>query len=394
MKSEDATVLVLNSGSSSIKFKIFHGRDVFLAGRIEGIGTSPRMVAKAGSGNGEVERKLADDADHGAALEAAFTFLFAQFPNMRVDGVGHRVVHGGTAYAEPVLIDDGVLGDLERLCPLAPLHQPHNLAGIRAVRQTFPKVAQVACFDTAFHRKHPWVNDTFALPRSFFEEGVRRYGFHGLSYEFIVGKLAEIAPDIPDKRVIVAHLGNGASLCAIKERRSVGSTMGFSALDGLPMGTRCGQLDPGVVLYLMQARKMTAEEISDLLYQQSGLKGLSGISSDMRELEASSDPRAREAIDYFVFRIRREIGAMAAVLGGIDGLVFTGGIGENSAHIRALVCRDMDWLGIGMDDAANDENRMRISREGSAVKVLAVPTDEERMIARHTMKLLGLAGCE
>lgn len=392
MKSEGVTVLVLNSGSSSIKFKVFRGSDVFLAGLIEGIGTSPRMIAEPMGGDGKVERKLADDADHGAALEAAFSYLFGQFPDMQVNGVGHRVVHGGTAYAEPVLIDDRLLGELERLCPLAPLHQPHNLAGIRAVKHAFPNAPQVACFDTAFHRKHPWVNDIFALPRSYFEEGVRRYGFHGLSYEFIVKKLTEVAPDIADKRVVVAHLGNGASLCAIKEQRSVGSTMGFSALDGLPMGTRCGQLDPGVVLYLMQARKMTAEEISNLLYTQSGLKGLSGISSDMRELEASTDPRASEAIDYFVFRIRREIGAMAAVLGGIDGLVFTGGIGENSARIRALVCRDMGWLGISVDDEANGENRMRISREGSTVKVLAVPTDEERMIARHTIGLLGLAG--
>ncbi|MXN66429.1 acetate/propionate family kinase [Stappia sp. GBMRC 2046] len=388
MSAAGRTILVLNSGSSSIKFKIFRADEPFLSGLIEGIGTSPRMIAEALSGDGRVERKLADDADHGTALDAAFSYLFGRYPDIRVDGVGHRVVHGGTAYSEPVLIDDGVLGELERLCPLAPLHQPHNLAGIRAAEFALPDVPQVACFDTAFHRKHPWVNDTFALPRSYFEEGVRRYGFHGLSYEFIVKKLCEVAPDIADKRIVVAHLGNGASLCAIEAGKSVGSTMGFSALDGLPMGTRCGQLDPGVVLYLMQARKMTAGEISDLLYKQSGLKGLSGVSSDMRELESSPDPHAAEAIDYFVFRIRREIGAMAAVLAGLDGLVFTGGIGENSVRIRELVCRDMGWLGVELDNQANGENRMRISAQGSRVKVLAVPTDEERMIAGHTAKLL------
>jgi acetate kinase len=303
-------------------------------------------------------------------------------------GVGHRVVHGGTDFAAPVRVTPAVLARLEALCPLAPLHQPHNLAGIRAVAAVQPDLPQVACFDTAFHRGHPEIADWFALPRRFHDDGIRRYGFHGLSYEYIASVLPEVAPEIARGRVVVAHLGSGASMCAIRGGRSQDSTMGFTALDGLPMGTRCGALDPGVVLHLIRAYGMDVDAVERMLYNECGLKGVSGISNDMRALLASDDPRARHAIDLFVWRICRELGALAAVLGGLDGLVFTAGIGERSAEIRKRVCERAAWLGIELDQETNRSGSPRISVEGSRVRVYAIPTDEELMIARHTLAVL------
>ena len=297
-------------------------------------------------------------------------------------------MHGGIGYNTPMIVTDEVLRNLEALVPLAPLHQPHNIAGILAAREAWPHVQQVACFDTAFHRDHPFVNDVFALPRSYYDEGVRRYGFHGLSYEYVTAKLREISPLHAAGRVVVAHLGNGASMCAIRDGHSIASSMGFTALDGLPMGTRCGQLDPGVVLYLMQEKKMTADAIADLLYRDSGLKGLSGVSHDMRELEASDKPEAREAIDYFVFRIRRELGGLAAVLEGLDAMVFCGGIGEHAWRVRERVLEGMEWIGIELDYTANRASAGIISSQRSRVRVFVIPTDEEAMIARHTLAAL------
>jgi len=297
--------------------------------------------------------------------------------------VSHRVVHGGVTLTDPVRVDDALLAQLAQLVPLAPLHQPHNLAGIRAAQAAFPDTPQIACFDTAFHRSHPFVADTFALPRHFYDEGIRRYGFHGLSYEFIARRLRELDPLRAQGRVIVAHLGNGASMCAMMDGRSVASTMGFTALDGLPMGTRCGQLDPGVLLYLMSEKGMDARAISDLLYKESGLKGLSGESHDVRTLEASSRPAARDALAYFTDRGRREIGGLAACLGGIDALVLTGGIGENAARVRSAMLNDMEWMGIAIDHEANLRHEPVISQPGSRVQVRVMATDEERMLAEH-----------
>jgi acetate kinase len=298
-------------------------------------------------------------------------------------------VHGGTRYVAPVLVTDEVLAYLRTLVPLAPLHVPYNLAGIHAAQEAWPHVQQVACFDTAFHRAHPFVNDVFALPRHFYDEGVRRYGFHGLSYEYVTGRLQEIAPHHAAGRVVIAHLGNGASMCAIRDGHSIASSMGFTALDGLPMGTRCGQLDPGVVLYLMQEKKLSADQISDLLYRESGLKGLSGVSHDMRELEASDAPEAAQAIEYFVFRIRRELGGLAAVLKGLDAFVFCGGIGEHAWHVRERVLEGMEWIGVELDRQANRANAQIISSERSRVRVFVIPTNEEEMIARHTIATIG-----
>ena len=299
-----------------------------------------------------------------------------------IDIVGHRVVHGGLWYDAPVMVTDEVLERLTTLEPFAPLHQPHNLSGIKAAKAAFPNAPQIACFDTAFHRHHPYVNDTFAIPRAYYDKGVRRYGFHGLSYDYIAGELRRIAPTIAQGRVVVAHLGNGASMCAIQDGKSVASTMGFSALDGLPMGTRCGQLDAGVVLYLMDQEGLSATDISDMLYKKSGLLGLSDLSNDMRTLEASDSLEARQAIDYFVFRIQRELGGMAAAMGGIDALVFCGGIGENSAFIRDRVCERTAWMGIEIDHNKNDAHAQVISTEMSRTTVMVIPTNEELVIAR------------
>ncbi|MTI43925.1 acetate kinase [Roseibium hamelinense] len=383
-------ILVLNAGSSSIKFTLFLGDEVLVEGQISGLGAVPNLKFNATKSRTSIDRPLSatEGTNHSAALQALLPLLDRELAGNPVAAVGHRVVHGGVSFSEPICLTPDLFRELETLIPLAPLHQPHNLAGVKAAEAAFPNAVQVACFDTAFHRSHPWVNDTFALPRSYYDEGVRRYGFHGLSYEYICEYLKAADPAAYAGKLIVAHLGNGASMCAINNGQSIGSTMGFTALDGLPMGTRSGQLDPGVVLYLMTEKGLSASEISDLLYKDSGLKGLSGISQDMRTLSQSDDPKAKEAIDYFVFRIRRELGAMAAVLHGLDTVVFTGGIGENSALVRQLVCEDQGWIGLEIDEQQNASNTGVISRETSRVKVLVIPTNEEDMIRRHTAALM------
>jgi acetate kinase len=386
-------ILVLNAGSSSIKFSVFETADAaalsaVIEGQVEGIGTAPRLEIREAGGKGIVERAVAAK-DHDGAIAAIREWFAAQVSSKApFAGVGHRVVHGGLAYAEPVLIDAGVISGLEALIPLAPLHQPHNIAAIRAVAAGAPQVPQVACFDTAFHRRQPAVAQEFALPRALTAKGVRGYGFHGLSYEYIVSVMPAVASGHVHDRLVVAHLGNGASMCAISKGRSVATTMTFTAVDGLPMGTRCGSLDPAVILYLLQHEGMDAGAVERLIYSQSGLLGVSGVSSDMRALLASAVPAAREAIDLFVYRIGRELGSLAAALQGLDALVFTAGIGEHAAEIRARVCRDAQWLGIRLDEDANARCETRISRVDSPVAVFVVPTDENLMIARHTRDLI------
>lgn len=388
-------VLVLNAGSSSIKFTVFDREgerlEVRYEGQIEAIGVAPRFRAHNETGAMVLDRSWENQpagAGHTYALAQLTAWLDPLLPEEGLLGVGHRVVHGGPEYSAPLVITETNLRALERYVPLAPLHQPANLAGIRAASEFLPGVPQVACFDTAFHRAHPLVADRFALPIEYHAAGVRRYGFHGLSYEYIARELPRIAPELAVGRVVVAHLGNGASMCAIRNGQSVDSTMGFTALDGLPMGTRCGQIDPGVLLYLAQARRMDAGQIEDLLYKRSGLLGISGLSSDMRELLGSDDPRAAEAVGYFVYRIVRETGALASVLGGIDAFIFTAGIGERAAPVRAQVCRQLAWLGIELDEPANLRHGPRISTSGSRVSAWVIPTDEERMIALHTIAAL------
>lgn len=386
-------ILTLNAGSSSLKYALFETAgaqaELRATGQIEALGISPHFALRNGEGQ-KLEDSMLDGGrvhDHATALAFVLTAINKHFSQARIGAVGHRVVHGGPRYAAPLVLGDAVIDELKAFEPLAPLHQPHNLAGIRVARQAFPDAVQVACFDTAFHRAHPWVHDTFALPRALYEKGVRRYGFHGLSYEYVTDYMQQTEPRLGKGRMVIAHLGNGASMCAVHDGRSVGSTMGFSALDGLPMGTRPGQLDPGVLLYLMDHEKMSAKEISDLLYKESGLKGLSGLSGDMRVLEAAGTPEAQQAIEYFAARVRRETGAMAANLDGIDVLVFCGGIGENAHRIRARVCEPMKWLGIELDAAKNAEGAFEISAPQSAVKVFVVRTNEEAVIARHTLRL-------
>jgi acetate kinase len=388
-------ILVLNAGSSSIKFSVYAlGEDDQLSldskGQVEGIGTRPHFVAKDAEGISLRDEafEIAGSDGHVQAMRKLGGWLRERLADDQVVAAGHRVVHGGPDFAAPVAIDASVLAKLESLVPLAPLHQPHNLAAIKAIQTQMPRLPQVACFDTAFHRGHPELADWFALPRRFYDEGIRRYGFHGLSYEYIASALPEVAPEIAKGRIVVAHLGSGASMCAIHAGRSMDSTMGFTALDGLPMGTRCGALDPGVVLHLIRRYGMDADAIERMLYHECGLKGVSGISNDMRTLLASDDPRARHAIALFVWRICRELGALAAVLGGLDGFVFTAGIGERSAEIRERVCRCAAWLGIELDPAANRAGGPRISTAASRVAVYAIPTDEELMIARHTLAVL------
>jgi len=394
-----SAILTLNAGSSSIKFALyrFDGRLTPLAsGQVEGIGADTQFSAKTESGQ-ETRRAIGGAggrATHATALKATVDWLNQMEADCRILAVGHRVVHGGPNYARPVRIEGDVLNVLRRLIPLAPLHQPHSVAGIEAALATFPDAVQVACFDTAFHRSHPFIADTFALPRRFYDEGVRRYGFHGLSYEYVARHLRVMAPEIADGRVVICHLGNGASACGIRGGRSIASTMGFTALDGLPMGTRCGQLDPGVVLYLMAEKSMSAAQISDLLYKESGLKGLSGVSHDMRALEASSDPAARQAIDYFAERVKREIGGLAAALGGVDAIVFTAGIGEHASGLRAHILDDLSWLGVKLDRDANRSNAERVTTPESSIPVYVVATDEERMIAEHTLACAGLAAAD
>lgn len=389
-------ILVLNAGSSSIKFSLYVSTDgeeprLTCSGQVEGIGTHPHFVAKDPTGETIEESIWQEGAGirHAKVLSFLIPWLVEHLDGAELIGAGHRVVHGGTRYAAPVRVTPEILADLETLIPLAPLHQPHNLATIQAVAEVHPELPQVACFDTAFHRTNPETAQTFALPRAFKEEGVRRYGFHGLSYEYIATALPRMAPDLPtDAKVIVAHLGSGASMCALQDGKSVASTMGFTALDGLVMGTRPGNIDPGVVLYLMQSKGLEAKAIETLLYKESGLKGLSGISNDMRDLLRSTDPAAREAIEVFVYRIGREIGSLAAALGGVDALVFTAGIGERSAPVRAMVCEKAAWLGLSLDAAANEGHGPRISTQDSRVSAWVIPTNEELRIAHHTRAVL------
>jgi acetate kinase len=387
------SILVVNAGSSSVKFQVFAvdgdgrlGRQI--KGQMDGIGSRPRLRASGAAGE-----KLADRAypienvgDVPAALQVAADWLRDE-RRITPLAVGHRVVHGGPDYDRPVLIDHGVVTRLERYSTLAPLHQPHNLAPIRTLLANFPSLPQVACFDTAFHRAHDKLADRYAIPRQLHEEGVRRYGFHGLSYEYIAKTLPKVAPEIATGRVIVAHLGSGASMCALHGGRSIESTMGFTALDGMPMGTRPGQIDPGVILYLLGAKGMTPAEVQNFLYRDCGLKGLSGVSNDMRELQSSADPNAAFAVEYFVYRAALNAGMLAAALQGVDAFIFTAGIGENSESIRARIAERLGWLGVVLDPAENARHALRISRSGTT-PVYVVPTDEELMIAQHTLALL------
>jgi len=392
-------ILVINAGSSSIKFSVFPGHEspsrqgIICEGEGEGIGHRVHFTAKDSIGTPLVDEYLAEGASHEDALAALLRWLEVRYPDNQLVAAGHRVVHGGSLYTAPVLIDAAVIAELRRLIPLAPLHQPHNLAAIDALLKLHPTLPQIACFDTAFHHTQSEVATAFALPRRLAAEGIRRYGFHGLSYEYIASVLPDIlGPAAADGRVVVAHLGSGASLCAMQSRKSVATTMGFTALDGLAMSRRCGNLDPGVVLYLMQEKRITADEVSHLLYNESGMFGVSGISDDMRTLLASEDPSAKQAVALFVYRIRRELGSMAAALGGIDALVFTAGIGEHAAEIRRRVCEDAAWLGIDLDQSANAAGGVMITRLGSRTSAWAIPTDEDLMIALHAWTVLSSGG--
>jgi acetate kinase len=386
-------VVVINAGSSSIKFGVFlhDGGEPELVerGQMEGIGSDPSFAVKNADGEtifAHDEWPRGSTLTHLGAIRFILDYLAEHGSEFRIVGAGHRVVHGGSAFTRPVIVTPEVTATLATLVPLAPLHQPHNLAAIRAVTELHPELPQVACFDTAFHATQPRVAQLFALPRDLLESGVRRYGFHGLSYEYISRRLPEF--DGKARRVVVAHLGSGASMCAIKDGQSIESSMGFTAVDGLPMGTRTGALDPGVLLYLMQERHYDARAIERLLYKDSGLLGLSGISNDMRDLANSNDPRAQEAIDYFIYQVGKFLGALAAALGGLDALVFTAGIGENDRRLRRRVCEQAAWLGIELDAEANEHHGPRISAEASPVSVWVIPTNEERMIARHTLDLV------
>ncbi len=388
------TILVVNAGSSSLKFQVFAAAVAgsprrLIRGQIDGIGTSPRLRAVDGmqAPLTDVAHDPAEVTDVSAAVRIAATWLRSTQDTVPT-AVGHRVVHGGPDFARPVRVDADVLQHLERYIPLAPLHQPNNLATIRSIFERFPSVPQVACFDTAFHRTHDALADHYAIPTRLYERGVRRYGFHGLSYEYVIGRLRELAPSLAESRIVIAHLGSGASMCALSEGRSVESTMGFTALDGLPMGTRPGQLDPGVVLYLIEQEKMTAAEVGRLLYHECGLKALSGISNDVRRLDESADPRAAFALDFFAYRVALQTGQLAAALGGLDAFVFTAGIGENSPRMRQRIADRLAWLGAKIDPAANGRNDIVISDKASRIPVLVIPTDEELMIATHTLDVL------
>jgi acetate kinase len=394
----DDVILVLNAGSSSLKFGLYRSAvagawQPMCRGQIEGIGTSPKMSARDAAG-GKLAVPALDGSliDVSAALARLAEWLRATFAGARIVGVGHRVVHGGPVHAGPVIVTSAVLDQLRKLEPLAPLHQPYNLGAIEAVAQRLPDVPQVACFDTSFHRGQPAVAELVPLPAELRKDGLQRYGFHGLSYEYIASVLPGVAPAVAAGRVIVAHLGSGASLCALRDLRSVDSSLGFTALDGLCMGTRPGSLDPGVVLYLFQGLGMSAKEVETVLYKRSGLLGISGISNDMRDLLSSADANAKLAIDYFVYRAAREIGGLSAVLGGLDALVFTAGIGENSAEVRRRICEASSWLGLELDTAANETHAACISTAASRVSAWTIPTNEELMIARHTGRLLALVG--
>lgn len=399
--SSPSVILVVNAGSSSVKVSIYTVPDAAHAngdidpvlsahGQIEGIGVAPRLVAHMADGRAVADEHfpVAQVADHDAAFRLIRLVLSVGLRDTPPTAIGHRVVHGGMDFSQAVRIDDAVIAKLEALIPLAPLHQPHNLTAIRAVRDAVPDLLQVACFDTAFHADHGPLAQLMALPYEYYERGIRRYGFHGLSYQYIARRLRQVAPDLAESRVVVAHLGNGASLCAMRHGKSVESTMGLTALDGLPMGTRCGAIDPGALLWLA-AQGMDTASIQSMLYSQSGLKGLSGISSDMRALLASDAPRAKLAVDYYAYRAAQEIGKLAVTLGGLDGLVFTAGIGANAPVVRARICGHLEGLfGLTLDATANDRNEQRIHRDGSRVPVLVLQTDEEGMIALSTARIL------
>ena len=388
-------ILVLNAGSSSIKFSLFPGhekperRDLICKGEIEGIGHQTHFKVEDGKGAVLNNEQPPGCETHEDALAVLLRWLRGAFPQAELVAAGHRVVHGGSLYMGPVRIDETVIAELRRLIPLAPLHEPYHLAGIAAVSSLRSTLPQVGCFDTSFHRTQPKVASAFALPRRLTEEGIRRYGFHGLSYEYIASVLPDVVgPGTADGRVVVAHLGNGASMCAMLKRKCIATSMSFTALDGLPMGQRCGDLDPAVVLYLMEAKGMGAKEISNLLWHESGLLGVSGLSNDMRALLASSDPHAKEAVDLFVYRLCRELGSLASALGGLDALVFTAGIGEHAAEIREKVCEQAAWLGLEIDKDANRRGGPEITKAGSKASGWVIRTDEDLMIARHTWTLL------
>ena len=388
------TILVINAGSSSLKFQVFGiarpgTLKRLVKGQLDGIGTQPRLRVKGSDDAILMDRTYAPEAvgDVSAAIGVAAAWL-KDTQNLAPIAIGHRVVHGGPDYGRPVLVNEQVLADLARLTSLAPLHQPHNLAPIGTMLARFPKLPQVACFDTAFHRGHDPVVDHYAIPERFYAQGVRRYGFHGLSYEYVAERLREVAPAGAVGRTIIAHLGSGASMCAVLEGRSVDSTLGFTALDGLPMGTRPGQLDPGVLLHLMSEEGMTVAEVQNFLYRECGLKGLSGGSNDVRWLETSTDPRAALALNHFVYRVGLYAGMMAAALGGVDAFVFTAGIGENSVNLRARITERLAWLGAVLDPTANSTHMQEISSSESRIRLYVIPTDEELMIARHTLGVL------
>jgi len=383
-------LLVLNAGSTSLKFSLFADQslDVRLHGEIEGIGGASHFFARDSRETTLGEKRWTGALDHNEALAFLLDFLPGAAAYDRLAAVGHRVVHGGREFLGPVLVNGKILAELDKLVCLAPLHQPHCLAAIRAVSMLDASLPQVACFDTSFHRSQPPLAQAFALPASITSRGVQRYGFHGLSYEYVASVLPELDARAATGRTIVAHLGAGSSLCALSSGRSVATTMGFTALDGLPMGTRCGSLDPGIVLYMIDQLGMTTREVEHMLYRESGLAGVSGVSGDMRDLMESDKAAARTAVDLYVYRIGREIGSMAAALGGLDALVFTAGIGEHHPAIRAGVCAAARWLGVELEPGANASNGPRISSESSRVSAWVVPTDEERVIAKHTMETL------
>jgi acetate kinase len=391
-------ILVVNAGSSSVKFRVYEVGESrtlrqLISGQMDGIGVRPKMKASGARDEKLIDRDydVKEVPDVATAMRVAGAWLRSE-QNVTFSAIGHRVVHGGPTYDRPVLVSEKVLTDLERYVSLAPLHQPNNLAPIRILLERFPELPQVACFDTAFHRGHSDVADRYAIPDRLYAEGVRRYGFHGLSYEYIAECIKELAPERADGRIVVAHLGSGASMCAIANGRSVESTMGFTALDGLPMGTRPGQIDPGVVLYLLSEKGMSAAAVQDFLYKECGLKGLSGISNDVRDLLQSTEPTAALALDHFVYRIGLYAGYLAASLGGLDSFVFTAGIGERSAQMRARIGEKLGWLGAEIDPEANGEDALRISRPGSRLGVYVIPTNEELMIAKHTLTVLSAAG--
>lgn len=388
-------ILTLNAGSSSVKFSLFPAQrrparnDLLCEGACNGVGHRIQFSAKDRRGASLISENLEKAVTHQDALAAILRWLQTRFPDYSLSAAGHRIVHGGNLYSSPVVIDDVVVTELRRLIPLAPLHQPHPIAAIEALSKLHPGLPQVGCFDTAFHHTQPAVASTFALPRRLTEEGIRRYGFHGLSYEYIASVLPEvIGSKEAQGRIVVAHLGSGASLCALKARRSIATTMGLTALDGLPMSRRCGALDPGVILYLLSGKGLSADAISDLLYQSSGWLGVSGLSDDMKVLLESDRPQAADAVELFVYRFSRELGSLAAALGGLDALVFTAGIGEHAAEIRRRVCQQAAWLGLELDEAANAAKGPRITTEASKVSAWVIPTDEELMIARHTWRLI------